>query len=185
MVRRATAKPGDRVFVSGTLGDSAIGLMLREAPELAETWTLDAPSAAALVARYLRPEPPLKLAPALREFASAAMDLSDGLIKDLGRLAKASGAGAVVRGKDIPLSPPLRRVLAVAPERFGDVVTGGDDYEVLAAVPADRGEAFRASAAAAGVTVTEIGLIEAGEGVLIDDPTGRPRKFDTPGWEHF
>jgi thiamine-monophosphate kinase len=185
MVRRATAKPGDRLFVSGTLGDSAIGLMLREAPELAETWVLDAPSAAALVSRYLRPEPPLKLAALLREFASAAMDISDGLVKDLGRLAKASGTGAVVRGRDIPLSPPLRRVLAVAPERFGDVVTGGDDYEVLAAVPPDRGEAFRVSAAAAGVSVAEIGHLEAGEGILIDDPSGRPRKFETPGWEHF
>jgi thiamine-monophosphate kinase len=76
-------------------------------------------------------------------------------------------------------------VLAVAPERFGDVVTGGDDYEVLAAVSPDRSEAFRASAAAAGVSVAEIGLLEAGEGILIDDPSGRPRKFETPGWEHF
>lgn len=76
-------------------------------------------------------------------------------------------------------------MLAVAAERFGDVVTGGDDYEVLAAVPPDRGEAFRASAAAAGVNVTEVGLLEAGEGVLIDDPSGRPCKFETPGWEHF
>lgn len=185
MVRRATATAGDLIFVSGTLGDSAIGLMLREAPELAETWGLDAPSAAALVTRYLRPEPPLELAPVVREFASASMDLSDGLVKDLGRLAKASGVGAVVRGKDIPLSSPLRRLLAIAPERFGDVVTGGDDYEVLAAVPPGRSEAYRSAAAAAGVAVTEIGRIEPGDGVLIDDLSGRPRKFETPGWEHF
>jgi thiamine-monophosphate kinase len=185
MVRRTTAKPGDKLFVSGTIGDAAIGLMLREAPELAATWGLDAKSASALVARYLRPEPPLKLAAPLREFASAAMDLSDGLVKDLGRMAKGSGVGAVVRGRDIPLSAPLRHVLERSPERFGDVVTGGDDYEVLAAVPPSRSEGFRASAAAAGLRVTEIGVIEAGEGVLIDDPRGRPLQFETPGWEHF
>jgi thiamine-monophosphate kinase len=185
MVRRTTAKPGDKVFVSGTIGDAALGLMLREAPELALAWGLDEPAARALVARYLRPAPPLKLAPLLREFASAAMDISDGLVKDLGRMAKVSGVRAVVRGADVPLSASLSRVLACAPEHFRDVVTGGDDYEVLAAVPPARSEEFRAAAAAEGVFVTEIGVVEPGEGVLIDDPEGRPLEFETTGWEHF
>jgi thiamine-monophosphate kinase len=185
MVRRATARPGDLIFVSGTLGDAALGLRLRETPALADTWKLDAASAGALVSRYLRPEPPLKLAAPLREFASAAMDISDGLAKDLGRLAKVSGVRAVVRGSDIPLSAPFRRVRAAAPERFGDAVTGGDDYEVLASVPPARSEGFRASAAAEGLSVTEIGVLEPGEGVLITGPSGRPLQFETPGWEHF
>jgi len=185
MVRRSTANAGDRMFVSGTLGDAALGLRLRQAPALAEAWGLEASAAEALVARYLRPEPRLELARALGEFASAAIDISDGLAKDLGRLAKASGLRATVRGMDVPLSAPLNTVLAGSPERFLDFVTGGDDYEVLAAVPPGRSEAFRAAAAADGLAVTEIGLFEAGDGVVILDRAGRPLGIDRPGWDHF
>jgi thiamine-monophosphate kinase len=185
MVRRATARAGDLLFVSGTLGSSALGLRLRQNPELAAAWGLDATGAGTLAARYLRPDPPLELAGPLREFASAAMDISDGLAKDLGRLAKASGVRALVRGADVPLSAPVRQVLAASAERFTEVVTGGDDYEVLAVLPPERGEAFRAAAAAAGIAVTAIGRLEAGSGVAIDDPAGRPVAIGAPGWEHF
>jgi thiamine-monophosphate kinase len=113
------------------------------------------------------------------------MDISDGLAKDLDRLARASGLRALVRGRDIPLSDPLRRALAAAPSLFSDVVTGGDDYEVLAAIsPADC-EAFSAAALAEGLRVTKIGVLEAGEGIAIDDPAGRALILDKPGWEHF
>lgn len=185
MVQRATAKAGDVLFVSGTLGDAAFGLKLHETSSLSETWRLDAPQAQALVARYLRPEPPLRLVDALREHASASMDLSDGLVKDLGRLAQASKVHAVVRGKDVPLSQPVKQIVSAAPECFSVALTGGDDYEVLAAVPRERAERFRASAAAAGINVTEIGAIEQGEGILVEDLSGRPLDFEKPGWEHF
>jgi thiamine-monophosphate kinase len=185
MVRRATAKPGDRLFVSGTLGDGAAGLKLRQDPAVAAAWGLDSASAQALIARYLRPEPRLGLRQALLGFASGAMDISDGLAKDLGRLAKASGLRAVVRGADVPLSAPLSRVLAGAPERFIDAITGGDDYEVLAAVCRAKSEGFKEAALAAGVMVTEIGELQAGEGIRIEDRQGRELRIDSPGWEHF
>lgn len=185
MVRRATAQPGDLLFVSGTLGDSALGLRLRQQTGLAAAWGLDARQADALVARYLRPDPPLALAGPLRDLASAAMDVSDGLAKDLGRLAKASGVRALVRGADVPLSEPARIILAADPGCLAIVVTGGDDYEVLAAVAPGKGEEFRAAAAAAGVEVTAIGRLEEGSGVVVEDPAGRPITIGTPGWEHF
>ncbi len=102
MVRRGTARPGDVLFVSGTLGDAALGLALRKGPDLAKAWGLSPEEDAHLRRRYLRPEPRLALAPALRAHASAAMDISDGLAKDLGRMCAASGCGAHVRFADLP-----------------------------------------------------------------------------------
>ncbi len=107
--------------------------------------------------RYLRPEPPLALAPILLEFASAAMDISDGLIKDCGRLVRASGVAGYIEGAACRFQFRLAPSLRPPPDLFRTVMTGGDDYQVLAAVPADRAGAFRAAAHASGVTVTEIG----------------------------
>ena len=107
MVRRATARPGEVLFVSGSLGDAALGLALRKDPALADRWQLAPAEAAYLRERYARPQPRLGLGPALRAHASAAMDISDGLAKDLARMCKASGCAAHVRLSDVPLS--LRR----------------------------------------------------------------------------
>ena len=185
MVRRATAKAGDRLFVSGTLGDGAVGVKLRRNPSLAATWGLDDANAQALVARYLRPEPRLGLREALLRSASAALDISDGLAKDAGHLANASGLGAILHGAAVPLSAPLRRALADAPELFTDVISGGDDYEVLAAVSPETCEDYKRAALAAGVPVTEIGALSAGEGVAVEDREGRVMRLKSRGWEHF
>ena len=185
MVRRATARPGDSIFVSGTIGDSALGLKLRGDAALAARWGLDQAAAQALVARYLRPEPRVALGPALLECASAAMDISDGLAKDLDRLVRASDVGARVIGSDIPLSMPARSAMAQSRDLFRVLVTGGDDYEILAAVPQDRRSAFRDAATLAGIPVTEIGRLEAGSGVEIVGPNGAPLALERLGWDHF
>jgi thiamine-monophosphate kinase len=185
MVRRTTAKPGDAVFVSGTIGDSALGLQLHGEAGLGARWGLVPGEVQALLGRYLRPEPRVALGPALREYASAAMDISDGLAKDLDRLARASGARARVAGRDVPLSGPARHVLERSPELFPALVTGGDDYEILATVPRDRCTAFREAAAQVGIPVTEIGRIEAGSGLEISDLDGAPLELGRLGWDHF
>jgi thiamine-monophosphate kinase len=185
MVRRATAKPGDSIFVSGTIGDSALGLKLRRDADLAARWGLDQAAANALIARYLRPEPRIALGPALLECASAAMDISDGLAKDLDRLARASGVGARVIGSEIPLSEPARMALDRAQDLFPSLVTGGDDYEILASVPRERRSAFRDAAALAGIPVTEIGRLQAESGMEILGPNGAPVALERLGWDHF
>ena len=151
MVRRNTARPGDAVFVSGTLGDSALGLLLRRNPRLAETWGLTAADAEHLRRRYLRPSPRLGLGDALRGHSASAMDISDGLAKDLARMCSASGCGAQVRLAELPLSPAARKALAADPRLVMAIAAGGDDYEILACVAADKASDFVAAARAAGV----------------------------------
>ncbi len=185
MVRRTAGKAGDRLFLSGSVGDSALGLMLRRDASCASALGLDADGARHLLARYLRPEPRLGLAPVLSALASAGMDVSDGLVKDCGRLASASGLSATLDGAKLPFSPPLRMAIGRHPELFRVAVTGGDDYEVLAAVPPERAQAFAEAAAGVGVTVAEIGSLAAGSGVAVTGPDGAVLAIDTPGWDHF
>ena len=141
MVRRGTARAGEAVFVSGTLGDAALGLALRKDAALAAAWGLTPAEAEHLRRRYARPEPRLALAGALRDHALAAMDISDGLAKDLARLCAASGCAARVRFADVPLSPAAAKRSPPTRLSPGCIVAGGDDYEVLAAVPAAQAPA--------------------------------------------
>jgi thiamine-monophosphate kinase len=185
MVRRATAGAGDRLFLSGSLGDAALGLRLRRAPALADAWGLTAAEAKLLTDRYTRPEPRLALAAALRAYASAAMDVSDGLAKDAGRLCAASGLSARIMAAAIPLSPPCAKALAAVSSLQPLAVAGGDDYEVLAAVPPHAAAAFAAAAAAAGIVVTEIGGLAVGAGLLIIGADGAPMTLAQSGWDHL
>jgi thiamine-monophosphate kinase len=185
MVRRATARPGDALFVSGTLGDATLGLMLRKDPTLADRWQLSAAEADHLRGRYVRPQPRLGLALALRTSASAAMDVSDGLAKDLGHMCKASGSAARVRLADLPLSPAAAKVLAADSSLGPRIATGGDDYEVLAAVPASNSGAFQSMAAQAAVAVARIGVMLSGSGTVIEGHDGQPVSLDRAGWDHF
>ena len=185
MVKRSTAREGDLLFVSGTIGDATLGLALRRAPGIAAAWGLSVAEASALRLRFARPEPRLGLAAALIEHASAAMDISDGLVKDLGRLCAASGASARVQLPAIPLSSACAKATQTEPALLKRILSGGEDYEVLASVAAQKGRAFRSAAGAAGVAVTEIGGIGKGEGVLIAGSDGRPLSFERTGWDHF
>lgn len=185
MVRRAAARPGDVLYVSGSLGDAALGLLARLEPDRAAGWGLSREAADHLARRYLLPQPRLPLAPALLAHARAAMDLSDGLGLDLARMCRASGVGASVDVGALPLSPAARAVLAVAPDLMERIVGGGDDYEILAAVPPEAASAFEAAARTAGVEVAAVGRVEAEAGARFCDATGREVAFRPSGFRHF
>ena len=184
MIRRAAATPGDRLYVSGTLGDAALGLVARLDPARAALWGLAEDEAAHLARRYLLPEPRNALAPAIAAHAGAAMDVSDGLGLDLGRMIRASGVGARVDLARLPLSKAARRAVATDPAALSNVFSGGDDYEILAAVAPDRTAAFEAAATAAGVVVTAIGEIVAEPGLEVLE-AGRPSAVRPDGYRHF
>lgn len=184
MVQRTTAATGDHVFVTGTLGDAALGLALHD-PSAAVPETLTSGDRGFLTARYLRPSPRLELAPLLREHASAALDISDGFAKDLGRLAGGAGAMADVAFASLPLSPSAQIMIAAEPARRADVIAGGDDYEILLAVPPGRVAAFRHDLARMPFNVTEVGVLQPGSGVVIRDDNGTPLPLGRTGWDHF
>ncbi len=193
MVQRAAARPGDRLYVSGALGSAALGLALRRdgASALLPRWRLDpqAPAAVgdwrAALEAYLRPKPRLELRSALGAHARASMDLSDGLAKDLGRMCKASGCGAVVELARLPMLPVVAHAVASEPALWQAVAASGDDYEVLAAVPPSEAAAFETIAHRDGVPVTHIGDCRDGAAVEFRDASGAPITFASTGWEHF
>ncbi len=185
MVRRATARPGDHVYVSGTIGDAVLGLALRREPELAARWQLDAAARERLEARHLKPVPPTALAPALIACASAAMDVSDGLVKDLTRMCDASAVGATIEAVKVPLSTEARALVAGGAVALSDLLTGGEDYEVLSTIAPERAGDLARSAGSVGTQVTRIGTIEAGNKVRVVDAAGQELAFTSTGWDHF
>ena len=150
MVHRSGAKPGDRVVVTGTIGDAALGLDILKGDPVGAALD-DATANAVLVGRYRVPQPRNALAEAVRDHASAAMDVSDGLAGDLAKLCAASGVSAVIDAPSIPLSAPAAALLARGAVGIERIVSGGDDYEILCAIPENRFEAFARAAGRAGV----------------------------------
>jgi thiamine-monophosphate kinase len=185
MVRRHGARAGDVVVATGTIGDAALGLKLRLDAAAAGRWGLDAAMAAHLRGRYLLPQPRNTIAEALRRYASAAMDVSDGLAGDLAKLARISGVAAEVVAGDVPLSPAASQAIAAEPALMETVLTGGDDFEVIATVAPERLDDLRREAARAGVTMTRIGVITAGEGTQFRDAHGCAMTFRQPSYSHF
>ena len=186
MVRRAGARPGDRIVVTGTIGDAALGLVLRRDKTAAERWRLDDAMRQHLLDRYLVPQPRNAIAEALRRYASAAIDVSDGLAGDLAKLARASGVGIDAAVEAVPLSAAARRALAAEPAVIETILTGGEDFEIIAAVAPDKVEGLRAAAASASLEVTEIGVAAAQTRearFLTRD--GRALAFKRPSYSHF
>jgi thiamine-monophosphate kinase len=184
MVRRSTAKAGDVVVVSGTIGDAALGVKLRRDRALAKTWRLGKAQAAHLVRRYLLPEPRNALAEAVRKHASASMDISDGLVGDLGKLCHVSGVAADIDVTHIPLSKAALAAVTARPQLMETVLTGGDDYEVALTVAPKKLPAFRRAAQRAGIPVTEIGRVRRGEGArFLRD--GKTLSFTRSAYSHF
>lgn len=180
MVRRSGGKPGDELYVTGTIGDGALGLIARQAQLRGDA------ADPALIARYLVPQPRNALADIIRSHASAAMDISDGLIGDATKLAAASGAGMTMRLADVPLSPAARNAISLQPELMQTALTGGDDYEVICTIPAEKSAGFERMAARIGVPVTRIGeLTEASEGVRLIDSSGQPFVTKSGSFRHF
>jgi thiamine-monophosphate kinase len=186
MLRRAGAQPGDRVVVTGTIGDAALGLLLRRDPGAGERWRLTQEQQNDLKARYLVPQPRTAIAELLGQYASAAMDVSDGLAGDLAKLCRVSGVAAEINAACVPLSQPARAALASAPALIEPILTGGDDYEILASVPPGKVEALRDRALARDVVVTDIGVVLAGDGeARVLDQAGRPLAFARSSFSHF
>lgn len=180
-LRRTGARAGDDLWVSGTIGDSAIGLKLL-AGELADPGDDDG----FLAGRYRLPQPRTALGPALVGLATAALDVSDGLVQDAGHMARRSAVALQIEAEAVPLSEPARRWIDRSPMLRHDVLTGGDDYELLFAAPYSARDAVAAAAAGAGAAVTRIGRVAAGEGVQVVGTDGRRLDgLDRGGWNHF
>lgn len=184
MVRRSTAKVGDCLAVTGTIGDAALGVKLRHDPSLSASWRLTDAMAAGLEQRYLLPQPRTALAEAVLQNATAAMDISDGLVGDLGKLCNASALAAEIDVARVPLSAAAETAVAAAPALIETVLTGGDDYEVLLTLAPERLDAVRAAARRIGVTVTEIGRMRAGAGARFMR-AGAALEFAQRSYSHF
>jgi thiamine-monophosphate kinase len=181
MVQRAGARPGDRIYVSGTIGDAALGVQLRKG----KSWKLSELQRQHLFSRYLLPQPRNALAEAVRTHASAAMDVSDGLVGDFVKLCRASGVAANIDVGRIPLSEAAKAVIAADSTALESALTGGDDYEIACTVPADKSASFQAAAKTAGVAVTEIGQIKSGEGARFLASNGEALTFKRASFSHF
>jgi thiamine-monophosphate kinase len=185
-VLRHGAKNGDRLYVSGTIGDAALGLRLLKDDALARSWKLSAEERAFLVDRYRRPKPRTELVIPVRNFAQSAIDVSDGLVGDIEKLAQVSHAGAVIEADKVPLSAAARKAIAHDPKLLASLLTAGDDYEIVAAVPEASVSAFEAEAKEKGVKVTAIGRIStSGGAVRVVGPDGKPLALDRKGYAHF
>lgn len=177
-LRRLGARAGDQIWVSGSIGDGALGLRVLQG-KLAD-------ASGDLARRYRLPEPRLALGAALAGVARAAMDVSDGLVQDLGHLCRAAGCGARLEAAAVPLSPAARALVMADPALLALVLTGGDDYELLFVAPPGAAAMVEARAAAAGTPVTRIGeFIEGSEEVLVQGPDGAPMALPVGGWSHF
>jgi thiamine-monophosphate kinase len=181
MVRRAGAAPGDRVFVSGTIGDAALGVMVRGG----KIGTLSEPHRKHLLSRYLLPQPRNALAETVRSHATAAMDVSDGFVGDFTKLCRVSDVSANIEVARIPISDAAKAVIAADPAILESAITGGDDYEIVCTVPSAKADSFRAAAKAAQVAVTEVGEIKAGKGARFLDAKGHALTFKRASFSHF
>jgi thiamine-monophosphate kinase len=180
-IRRSGARPGDRIWVSGTIGDAFLGLAAlrggyaRLSPE----------HRAALIARFQLPEPRVALGPRLAGIAHAMLDVSDGLLADLGHICDASQVAATVQLAALPLSAAAQRLVADAQDLPARLAAAGDDYELLFAAPAAAGAAIRRLSAELNLPINEIGAIDGGTGVRLVDAAGNTVPVASAGYRHF
>lgn len=186
IVRRSGARPGDRIFVTGSLGDSAAGLELLKARGKGPGSKVPG-EAKRLMERHLRPVPRIAwgMSIAAAGCATAMIDVSDGLVSDLGHLCRESGVGAEINEGGVPLSRALRSAAAGIKLRYGALryaLTGGEDYELLLAVPPER--VRRLSGLVPGAR--EIGVFTRGRGIFMRDRQDRKRPAPSiGGYDHF
>ena len=180
-VRRTGARPGDQVWVSGTIGDAFLGLRILRGdyPQLA------AEHRAALIRCFQLPEPRVELGRRLAGIVHAMLDVSDGLVADLGHICEASQTGATIRLPRVPLSPPARQLAAGDPELPARLVTAGDDYELLFTAPPGSADRIRQLSQKLCLQLTAIGTIEKGAGVHLVDADGKDVPLADTGYRHF
>jgi len=176
-IRRDGARAGDDIWVTGTIGDGALGLLARQGgvPDPDHY----------LTGRYLLPQPRLGLA--LAGIASSAMDISDGLVQDAGHIAQASQVSLTIRTAAVPASDQARALRNVLADRWLPLcLSGGDDYELLLTCPPDHSDAIRQAASSARFAITRIGSVSQGKpGVELLDEQGRRFSLSQAGWQHF
>lgn len=186
VIRRGGAQTGDTIFVTGTIGDAALGLsVLRAALP-----SLDVASAAFLVDRYRLPQPRVALGPALMGMATAALDISDGLVADLRHLCTVSRLSAVIEAWSVPLSSAARVVIDGDSQYLATALTGGDDYEILFTAAPSAIARISELSRRFNTPITPIGCMTAlSEGaqpdVVVLDNMGQPLSFASEGWTHF
>ncbi len=176
MITRSGAKVGDDIYVTGTLGDAAIGL---------RTLQKDASASGYLVARYHRPQARHKIGLSLQGIANSAADVSDGLLADLGHICKASKVGATVRREKLPLSPSTEAALREN-SSFADLVwSGGDDYEILFTSSQSNRQQIEQLSSEVAVPITRIGTVEQNDGIRLVDHGGNLVQVNNVGFQHF
>ena len=181
-ILRSTAKSGDIIYVSGTIGDAALGLKYL----LGHLDTVDASSGAAFVDRYLRPRPRTELGPKLVALATAAVDVSDGLVADLGHICRASGVDSTVRATAVPLSESAQAAIAGNPDLANEILIGGDDYELIFSAPPGASAALARLARELDVPLTAIGDLRTGSGIVeVIDAAGETMVLESVGYRHF
>jgi thiamine-monophosphate kinase len=180
-VRRSGARAGDLVWVSGTIGDAFLGLgLLRgDHPDLPPAYR------AFLIDRFRVPDPRTDLGPLLSGIAHAMIDVSDGLLADLGHVCETSQVAAVVRLERLPLSPAARAIVGGEPGIRSRLAAGGDDYELLFTAPPEAAEAIGNLSTRLGLPIAMVGKIEPGEGVRLVDGAGRAIRVASTGYRHF
>lgn len=178
---RSGAQTGDRVFVSGTIGDAGLGVAMLKG-DMGKDPAGDMSPA---IQRHRFPEPRLDLGQRLVGLASAAIDVSDGLVADLAHLCRASDRGAEIRADTIPLSAAVRASIADDPSWRAKALTSGDDYELLFTVPPNVVDDVASASQLAGVPVADIGVVVEGPGVTAFGPDGAPMTFAAEGYAHF
>ncbi|GJE16922.1 thiamine-phosphate kinase [Methylobacterium marchantiae] len=186
MVRRMNARIGDLLCVSGTIGDAALGLPLLTGQS--PVWGEGIGPAARdfLIDRYRHPRPRLALAPILLREARAAMDVSDGLVGDLTKMLVGGDRSAEITLSDVPISVAVRAAITLEPALADTAFTGGDDYEILCAIPPDRAEACISEARTAGISLTPIGVVIAGHGPpIFRCQDGSEHIFAVRSFSHF
>ncbi len=178
IVQRRGARPGDGIFVTGTLGDSALGLEL----------LMNGHGEGSCITRHLDPTPRVCEGMALAEagLPTAMIDISDGLLADLGHILECSRVGARLHLEMIPLSREFSAHVASLPERdYSLAISGGEDYELLFTAPPHKRDAIRSLFAKLGTPVTEIGEITENSGMSLLSPEGKPIASDRKGFDHF
>ncbi|MGX1323337.1 thiamine-monophosphate kinase [Bradyrhizobium sp. USDA 377] len=186
MVGRTGARAGDRILVTGTIGDAALGLDVLTGGAVAAALMSDPAARDLLVSRYRVPQPRNVLAQAVRDHATAAMDVSDGLAGDLTKLCAASGVSATVEVANVPLSAPAASLIARNVVGVETLLAGGDDYEVLCTVPSAQSDALIAAGRAVGLAVTAIGtIIGGGTPPRFIDRQGQELTLERLSYSHF
>ncbi|HEU5047036.1 MAG TPA: thiamine-phosphate kinase [Rickettsiales bacterium] len=175
-LRRSGAHVGDDIYVTGTIGDASLGLQVALAELPIDEYLLE---------RYRLPQPRLEIGTKLHGIATACMDVSDGLLQDLGHIAQSSGNGAEINWDAIPLSAAAKQILSRIALPYETVLAGGDDYELLFTAPVTQREAIDTLALTAGVPVTRIGVVKEGKEVKVVDKSGKEIYVSKRGYNHF